>query len=755
MDREQRTADIIRQYYNYKKTNNPVDFIKSTCELFDILKATELSDATLNFLQFMANEVGLPQYYDLLLKKYVNENRREREYLPLCNLESIFFEATLIQNNQKLHKYQQNVISKFTSRQRNRYILTAPTSFGKTYIVYQIIKKMHYKNILLVFPAISLLSENIERIRMMEGMEDYKVHTLSEEEIDFKEKNVFIYTPERYLSFIDRHKDFEFDFIFIDEIYKIDNGFSTEEETYAENERDVAYRLALEFSCKATKDMFLAGPYLALNRDNSFFNFIKENDFKILEYNEYEIVNKKYFSINGLGEYDINGIKIAITKKEKTRILAKIIEELTTHKENSIVYFGRKSDTEAYAKRLIKNGFSTKLVVEHSPRYYSFLNHLISNFGTDWILVKALKLGIGIHHGLVPKYIQKEIINLFNDGDIVALFSTTTIMEGVNTTAKNMIVMSDKKGSKPLKQFDAKNIAGRAGRFNQHFSGNVIIVENQFKKSIDDEPEGLRHKNYDINSLKQDVDYQITGENYLSEDQKKDKKHIQERVAEHGIPMEIFRLFKVVGAKDKLFIYEELLKLPQSKWEQLNNFVKTIHSSQANRFNWDGFQCILNIVNPIVRERELKGIIEHKFLTVEKKEYSIAVILLFSFLKNGFMGMLNYYVDHSESKDKAMKKVAKIVYNTFKYQLVKYLGVFDVLYRFIMSRRLGISFDDVKGVSILLRKLEYNALSERARKISDYGVPFKLVKYYDTDESNLVLDDYEIYINNQIEHLLK
>ena len=42
MDREQRTVDIIRQYYQYKKTNNPVDFIKSTCEMFDAIKTEEI-----------------------------------------------------------------------------------------------------------------------------------------------------------------------------------------------------------------------------------------------------------------------------------------------------------------------------------------------------------------------------------------------------------------------------------------------------------------------------------------------------------------------------------------------------------------------------------------------------------------------------------------------------------------------------------------------------------------------------------------
>jgi 5-methylcytosine-specific restriction endonuclease McrBC GTP-binding regulatory subunit McrB len=53
--------------------------------------------------------------------------------------------------------------------------------------------------------------------------------------------------------------------------------------------------------------------------------------------------------------------------------------------------------------------------------------NLSAVFGDEWIVVQALRHGIGIHRGLVPKYIQREIISLFNNGDIAVLLSTTTI----------------------------------------------------------------------------------------------------------------------------------------------------------------------------------------------------------------------------------------------------------------------------------------------------------------------------------------
>ena len=135
--------------------------------------------------------------------------------------------------------------------------------------------------------------------------------------------------------------------------------------------------------------------------------------------------------------------------------------------------------------------------------------------GANWIVSKALKKGIGIHHGLVPKYIQNEIINLFNQEKLHVLVVTTTITEGVNTTAKNMIVLSHKKGTKELKTFDAKNIEGRAGRFINHYVGRVFIIDDKFKKIIDSEEQPLRHKFFDINVPKDPVDYPYIEDQYL------------------------------------------------------------------------------------------------------------------------------------------------------------------------------------------------------------------------------------------------
>ena len=158
MDRNKRTSHLIRELNLYK--NNPDRrgiFVKVVCEYYDAIKVEELTGSDLNFLRYIANEAGIPQYFDLLEKKYQLGNYIAPTSMNLLSVSSFLNEAKLTVNNQILHKYQKEIVDKFSHRTSNRYVLSAPTSFGKTFLTYEIIKKMNYSNILLIFPTISLL----------------------------------------------------------------------------------------------------------------------------------------------------------------------------------------------------------------------------------------------------------------------------------------------------------------------------------------------------------------------------------------------------------------------------------------------------------------------------------------------------------------------------------------------------------------------------------------------------------------------
>jgi hypothetical protein len=93
-----------------------------------------------------------------------------------------------------------------------------------------------------------------------------------------------------------------------------------------------------------------------------------------------------------------------------------------------------------------------------------------------------------------------------------------------------------------------------------------------------------------------------------------------------------------------------------------------------------------------------------------------------------------------------------------KYQVVKYLGVFNIMYKFYLSQETSIAIKDITGIDKLLVKLEYNALTEKGRIASDFGVPSNIVEYYESDNNSASIrqgfDTYELEIFKKIDHII-
>ena len=67
-----------------------------------------------------------------------------------------------------------------------------------------------------------------------------------------------------------------------------------------------------------------------------------------------------------------------------------------------------------------------------------------------------------------------SVMRYFNEKELSYLFCTTTIIEGVNTTAKNVVYFDNKKGKEDIVFFDYSNIKGRSGRLMKHYVGRIF-----------------------------------------------------------------------------------------------------------------------------------------------------------------------------------------------------------------------------------------------------------------------------------------
>ena len=761
MDRRKEACSIVKAVNEYKnKQIEDYELIKKVCNYFDLIKNEDLTQADLSFLKYLSNVCGIPHYYDLLNSGF--NKKIDIDDYDLKTIAAELYETSLyLPNMNKAHKYQKEILDKFDMTKVNRFFLSASTSFGKTHLVYDILLKMKYENIALIFPTIALLAENLEKMLSDESYteirECYKIHTLSDTR-ELGERNIFIYTPERFLSFTDK-QNIKFDFIFIDEIYKIDNEFILDEKAQ-ENERDIAYRVATYQLIKNTKDVLLVGPYIKIpnNRESSFNQFIIENQIEILDYNNFEIVDKTYTNIKSANNYIIDDeLNLDFHKQpNKGDRLIELTKTIINANENCIIYCSTRDMTEKAAKSILdSNNF-----INHSyEKYNNFIRHLEDNYSPEWIVIKALKHGIGIHHGLIPKYIQKEIINLFNNELINVLISTTTITEGVNTCAKNLIVTNDKKGGKDLKKFDAQNISGRAGRFLKHYKGRVIVLKNHFMNILNSGGSDIKYKNYDKNINKTSVDIFFTPKKYMTTSDKATKLSIIKEQRRKGLPNILFEQYKTVSRKDKIVVYDNILKLSNEEKVAVWDAVNRIHT----RFDlsWTGFEIIFDkILKPIITNKHLLGIITHK----TEKNYSIVIVKLHNYITGGFKALVNYEVNNKQrTYDQAIRYSADFVYNMLKYHVVKYLGVFDLIYKYINSKTSNCTMEDIPGIDRLLSKLEYNAFSEKGRLASDYGVSNNLLNYYEYEENNPAkaneiknsFDNYELELYEKIENIIK
>ena len=213
MDRREEASIVIKKINEYQDNKiEDAELIKAVCDYFDKLKNQSITQAELKFMKYISNVIGIPHYYDILNKKF-----GQNTTINVCDMTtmaSLLNESSLhLSESYKLHRYQKEILDKFEKNKQNRYFLSASTSFGKTHLVYNIIEKMEYKNIVLIFPTVALLSENLERILTENNYQyikaNYKIHTLSETD-ETEDKNIFIYTPERFLSFTDKNKiDFD------------------------------------------------------------------------------------------------------------------------------------------------------------------------------------------------------------------------------------------------------------------------------------------------------------------------------------------------------------------------------------------------------------------------------------------------------------------------------------------------------------------------------------------------------------------
>jgi hypothetical protein len=315
-------------------------------------------------------------------------------------------------------------------------VLMAPTSFGKTLIVDALIASGRYRHVVIVVPTIALIDETRVRLSRRYG-DAFKIVTHAGQ--DLAERNLIVMTQERALELDDERLP-RIDLLVVDEFYKLDNKMDPE--------RSALLNQAFHRLRRRARQFYLLGPNvrgLSPRLPADFRPRVISTDFRTIA-------------------LDVQ--RVDVPAAERPGRLAQICRE---HDGPTLIYCRAPAGCRRVAGILDEHGLGVA-----RPDLRPAAAWLAEHVHPDWALPRMLQQGIGIHHAQMPRWLGQYIVRAFNSGRLDYLACTSTLIEGVNTAAKNVVIYENKVGTKDLDVFTFENISGRSGRMWQHFVGRVF-----------------------------------------------------------------------------------------------------------------------------------------------------------------------------------------------------------------------------------------------------------------------------------------
>lgn len=343
-----------------------------------------------------------------------------------------------------LHSAQSHVLKRLLLGEN--IAVSAPTSFGKSFIVDAFIAIRKPENVIIIVPTIALADETRRRIEH-KFSHYYKIITTTDATI--AERNIFIFPQERSFAYLGKLS--KIDMLIVDEFYKASSMF--------DDDRSSSLLSAIIELGKISRQKYYLAPNIHNIADNVFtqgMQFMRLTDFKTVITKAARTYEKRK-----------NGENIDEFKKKH------LVNILQNNKSKTLIYAGSYSNINKVSGILADN-----LSKKETSLLNNFKEWLTINYGRSFSLCQLSERGIGVHNGKMHRALSQIQVKLFecNDG-LDTIISTSSIIEGVNTQAEQVIVWSNKNGSHKFDYFTYRNIIGRAGRMFKYFVGKVYLLE--------------------------------------------------------------------------------------------------------------------------------------------------------------------------------------------------------------------------------------------------------------------------------------
>lgn len=642
---------------------------------------------------------------------YIDHNQ-----LTLNNLSAEIRKGLSTSENIKdkcFHDKQKEVVD--ILRSGRNVIASAPTSFGKSLIIEEIIASNKYQSIVVIQPTLALLDET--RKKLYKYKDQYKLIVRTAQEPSTTKSNIFLFTAERVCEYSHFNN---VDFLIIDEFYKL-SGSRDDERSSALN--NAFYKILRKYY----PQFYLLGP----NIDDISDGFAEKYGAVFYKSN-YSLVDSNVIDV------------YSSCSKEKTKEREMRLFELLLSLSNqqTIIYCSSPDRVRSLSRKFYAYIKSNNK--ESGEISLPVIEWIEENISKTWSIINVLKHGIGIHDAALQKHITTSIIDYFNSNRLKYLFCTSTIIEGVNTSAKNIIYYDTKKGRNiPIDYFDYSNIKGRAGRMMVHYTGNIYNFNSPPPKVniIVDIPF------FQQNPIKDEVLIQLDNRSIIN------KESQQYRDIINITPVE-----KEVIAKNGLSVKGQLNILAQLR--------KDIKAKQ-NLICWSGIKPKKTCVEYVLDLSWKNLLLESESTTVSFNQlvflthsYGVWGISIATLISNSVNYSIKEYKEKhkcsyiepevlNEFEDKAIKLILQVVRHWFEYKVPKWLSTVNSLQELVCKEN-GIQAGDYSSFASII---ENNFIPEHLTLLAEYGVPHSAIKKLENRVPSTIGDDELIgYIKSRNLH---
>ncbi len=584
-------------------------------------------------------------------------------------------------NNVYLHEEQFEISTALQSDKS--VVLSAPTSFGKSLLIEEVVASRKYKNIVIIQPTLALLDETRKKLSKYNDI--YKIIVSTSQTPSKEIGNLFLFTGERVVEYNMFPK---IDFFIIDEFYKLS--------LKRDDDRAITLNTALHRLLKFTNKFYMLGP------------MIKEIPIEFKQ--KYDLL---WFS-SDFRTVAVDEISLEISEKlkKKEKELKKkkeLFDLLINTEEPTLIYCSSPKKATELAVEFVTFLKENKPDFISDKKNGSVMEWLYENINKNWFLIEGLKRYTAIHHGAVPRHLGSTIVDLFNKKSIKYLFCTSTLIEGVNTSAKNVILFDKKKGTKDIDFFDYKNIAGRSGRMNNYFIGNVYRFEAR--------PNQLE-LNVDIPIFSQD-DAPLEILINLDDSELKESSKV--------------RLQEFDGFDDE---FKEILRrnssLPIQGQINILNEIENNIDKYLELLNWDNYPRYINLEavlelcwNELLKSKDNKaGVLSGKQLTSLAMKYNF---------KKSTKGVIDELINDEYWINKIPDKLDRINYlsyfvlnvsrHWFDYKLPKWISLINDIQKYAFSKR-GLPYGNY---TFYASQLENGFLPVNLAALLEYDVPHSAI----------------------------